>query len=114
MIQDINNCLESNNNNKYIYNNLINIDDNLNEKENNENSEISDNELLSSYNSLNLKEQNPIIYYKKRGKKQIKNRFNSEMNKENINKKKYSLNNANLNNHQRHYLKLSECLQFNY
>ena len=115
MIKDINNCLESNNNNKYIYNNLINIDDNLNEKENNENSEISDNELLSSYNSLNLKEQNPIkIYYKKRGKKQIKNRFNSEMNKENINKKKFSLNNANLNNHQRHYLKLSECLQFNY
>ena len=128
-IKDINNCLESNNNinnNNYKYN-LINIEDNIKinnnfnkEKEDmdtDENNEISENELLSSYNSANLSIQNPTkIYYKKMGKKNFKNRFISEDGKENeneFNNEKISVNNINLNSHHHHYLKLSECFQFN-
>ena len=115
MIQDINNCLESNNNNNnnnnnfnkshIIYNNLINI-------KNEEESE--DNEMLSSYNSLNLESQVPVnIYYKKIGKKIIKNRFNSDMGLNNIKNKRHNVNNETLDKYNQHYLKLSECFQFN-
>ena len=134
MIQDINNCLESNNNmNNNFYspkynNNLLNIDDNINIKNdnynNNENYEDEDdetsekeNELLSSYNSASLNDQNQVnIYYKKKRSNHIINKFKSEFGNENRNKiktKKNSFIIDNLNNHHRHYLKLSECLQFN-
>ena len=123
MIQDINNSLESNNNfnnnnfNKshIIYNNLINIDDNniKNEEEN------EDNDMLSSYNSLNLENQVPInIYYKKIGKKIIKNKFDSDkgLNNKNQRHNVINVNNVNketLDKYNQHYLKLSECFQFN-
>ena len=123
MIQDINNSLESNNNfnnnnfNKshIIYNNLINIDDNniKNEEEN------EDNDMLSSYNSLNLGNQVPVnIYYKKIGKKIIKNKFDSDKGLNNINQRHnvINVNNVNketLDKYNQHYLKLSECFQFN-
>ena len=118
MIQDINNSLESNNNfNKshIIYNNLINIDDNniKNEEEN------EDNDMLSSYNSLNLENQVPVnIYYKKIGKKIIKNKFDSDkgLNNKNQRHNVINVNNANketLDKYNQHYLKLSECFQFN-
>ena len=110
-IQDINNCLESNNDFNYnksqiIYDNLINI-----EKNDEENSE---NDMLSSYNSINV-EQGPVnVYYKKIGKKIAKNRFNSEMGENNRYKnKKHSIINTNLDKYHQHYLKLSECFQFN-
>ena len=110
-IQDINNCLESNNDFNYnksqiIYDNLVNI-----EKNDEENSE---NDMLSSYNSINL-EQGPVnVYYRKIGKKIVKNRFNSEMGEKNRYKnKKHSINNTNLDKYHQHYLKLSECFQFN-
>ena len=105
MIQDINNCLESNNiynKSHIIYNNMKNDEEN------------SDNELLSSYNSINLENQVPLnIYYKKIGKKIIKNRFSSEIGKEDIKNKRHNLNNETLNKYNQHYLKLSECFQFN-
>ena len=123
MIQDINNSLESNNNfnnnnfNKshILYNNLINIDDNniKNEEEN------EDNDMLSSYNSLNLENQVPInIYYKKIGKKIIKNKFDSDkgLNNKNQRHNVINVNNVNketLDKYNQHYLKLSECFQFN-
>ena len=123
MIQDINNSLESNNNfnnnnfNKshIIYNNLINIDDNniKNEEEN------EDNDMLSSYNSLNLENQVPVnIYYKKIGKKIIKNKFDSDkgLNNKNQRHNVINVNNVNketLDKYNQHYLKLSECFQFN-
>ena len=124
MIQDINNSLESNNNfnnnnfNKshIIYNNLINIDDNniKNEEEN------EDNDMLSSYNSLNLENQVPVnIYYKKIGKKIIKNKFDSDKglnNNKNQRRNVINVNNVNketLDKYNQHYLKLSECFQFN-
>ena len=123
MIQDINNSLESNNNfnnnnfNKshIIYNNLINIDDNniKNEEEN------EDNDMLSSYNSLNLENQVPFnIYYKKIGKKIIKNKFDSDkgLNNKNQRYNVINVNNVNketLDKYNQHYLKLSECFQFN-
>ena len=123
MIQDINNSLESNNNfnnnnfNKshIIYNNLINIDDNniKNEEEN------EDNDMLSSYNSLNLDNQVPVnIYYKKIGKKIIKNKFDSDkgLNNKNQRHNVINVNNVNketLDKYNQHYLKLSECFQFN-
>ena len=123
MIQDINNSLESNNNfnnnnfNKshIIYNNLINIDDNniKNEEEN------EDNDMLSSYNSLNLGNQVPVnIYYKKIGKKIIKNKFDSDkgLNNKNQRHNVINVNNVNketLDKYNQHYLKLSECFQFN-
>ena len=123
MIQDINNSLESNNNfnnnnfNKshIIYNNLINIDDNniKNEEEN------EDNDMLSSYNSLNLENQVPVnIYYKKIGKKIIKNKFDSDkgLNNKNQRYNVINVNNVNketLDKYNQHYLKLSECFQFN-
>ena len=124
MIQDINNSLESNNyfnnNNNFnkshiIYNNLINIDDNniKNEEEN------EDNDMLSSYNSLNLENQVPInIYYKKIGKKIIKNKFDSDkgLNNKNQRHNVINVNNVNketLDKYNQHYLKLSECFQFN-
>ena len=131
MIQDINNCLESNNNmNNNFYspqynNNLLNIDDNINIKNdnynNNENedddSSEKENELLSSYNSASLNDQNQVnIYYKKKRSNHIINKFKSEFGNENRNKikeKKNSFIIDNFNNHHRHYLKLSECLQFN-
>ena len=131
MIQDINNCLESNNNlNNNFYspqynNNLLNIkcntnikNDNYNNNENeDEESSEKENELLSSYNSASLNDQNQVnIYYKKKRSNHIINKFKSEFGNENRNKikeKKSSFNNDNLNNHHRHYLKLSECLQFN-
>ena len=123
MIQDINNSLESNNNfnnnnfNKshIIYNNLINIDDNniKNEEEN------EDNDMLSSYNSLNIENQVPVnIYYKKIGKKIIKNKFDSDkgLNNKNQRHNVINVNNVNketLDKYNQHYLKLSECFQFN-
>ena len=118
MIQDINNSLESNNNfNKshIIYNNLINIDDNniKNEEEN------EDNDMLSSYNSLNLGNQVPVnIYYKKIGKKIIKDKFDSDkgLNNKNQRHNVINVNNVNketLDKYNQHYLKLSECFQFN-
>ena len=124
MIQDINNSLESNNyfnnNNNFnkshiIYNNLINIDDNniKNEEEN------EDNDMLSSYNSLNLENQVPVnIYYKKIGKKIIKNKFDSDkgLNNKNQRHNVINVNNVNketLDKYNQHYLKLSECFQFN-
>ena len=123
MIQDINNSLESNNNfnnnnfNKshIIYNNLINIDDNniKNEEEN------EDNDMLSSYNSLNIENQVPVnIYYKKIGKKIIKNKFDSDKGLNNKNQRHniINVNNVNketLDKYNQHYLKLSECFQFN-
>ena len=123
MIQDINNSLESNNNfnnnnfNKshIIYNNLINIDDNniKNEEENEEN------DMLSSYNSLNIENQVPVnIYYKKIGKKIIKNKFDSDkgLNNKNQRHNVINVNNVNketLDKYNQHYLKLSECFQFN-
>ena len=118
MIQDINNSLESNNNfNKshIIYNNLINIDDNniKNEEEN------EDNDMLSSYNSLNLENQVPVnIYYKKIGKKIIKNKFDSDkgLNNKNQRHNVINVNNVNketLDKYNQQYLKLSECFQFN-
>ena len=123
MIQDINNSLESNNNfnnnnfNKshILYNNLINIDDNniKNEEEN------EDNDMLSSYNSLNLENQVPVnIYYKKIGKKIIKNKFDSDkgLNNKNQRHNVINVNNVNketLDKYNQHYLKLSECFQFN-
>ena len=123
MIQDINNSLESNNNfnnnnfNKshIIYNNLINIDDNniKNEEEN------EDNDMLSSYNSLNLENHVPVnIYYKKIGKKIIKNKFDSDkgLNNKNQRHNVINVNNVNketLDKYNQHYLKLSECFQFN-
>ena len=123
MIQDINNSLESNNkfnNNNFnkshiLYNNLINIDDNniKNEEEN------EDNDMLSSYNSLNLENQVPInIYYKKIGKKIIKNKFDSDkgLNNKNQRHNVINVNNVNketLDKYNQHYLKLSECFQFN-
>ena len=123
MIQDINNSLESNNNfnnnnfNKshILYNNLINIDDNniKNEEEN------EDNDMLSSYNSLNLENQVPInIYYKKIGKKIIKDKFDSDkgLNNKNQRHNVINVNNVNketLDKYNQHYLKLSECFQFN-
>ena len=118
MIQDINNSLESNNNfNKshIIYNNLINIDDNniKNEEEN------EDNDMLSSYNSLNLENQVPVnIYYKKIGKKIIKDKFDSDkgLNNKNQRHNVINVNNVNketLDKYNQHYLKLSECFQFN-
>ena len=121
MIQDINNSLESNNNfnnnnfNKshIIYNNLINIDDNniKNEEEN------EDNDMLSSYNSLNLENQVPInIYYKKIGKKIIKNKFDSDKELNHNKNRRRNVNNVNketLDKYNQHYLKLSECFQFN-
>ena len=121
MIQDINNSLESNNNfnnnnfNKshIIYNNLINIDDNniKNEEEN------EDNDMLSSYNSLNIENQVPVnIYYKKIGKKIIKNKFDSDKELNNNKNRRRNVNNVNketLDKYNQHYLKLSECFQFN-
>ena len=123
MIQDINNSLESNNNfnknnfNKshITYNNLINIDDNniKNEEEN------EDNDMLSSYNSLNLENHVPVnIYYKKIGKKIIKNKFDSDkgLNNKNQRHNVINVNNVNketLDKYNQHYLKLSECFQFN-
>ena len=124
MIQDINNSLESNNyfnnNNNFnkshiIYNNLINIDDNniKNEEEN------EDNDMLSSYNSLNIENQVPVnIYYKKIGKKIIKNKFDSDkgLNNKNQRHNVINVNNVNketLDKYNQHYLKLSECFQFN-
>ena len=117
MIQDINHCLESNNNNNFninkshiIYNNLINIDNNnINNEEQN-----SDNDMLSSYNSLNLENQVPInIYFKKIGKKIVKNRFNSDMGLDSFKNKRHNVNNETLDKYNQHYLKLSECFQFN-
>ena len=122
MIQDINNSLESNNyfnnNNNFnkshiIYNNLINIDDNniKNEEEN------EDNDMLSSYNSLNIENQVPVnIYYKKIGKKIIKNKFDSDKGLNNNKNQRRNVNNVNketLDKYNQHYLKLSECFQFN-
>jgi hypothetical protein len=131
MIQDINNCLESNNNininiHSFSNNKLLNIEDDVNIKsdyidmnayeKDDENEESSENELLSSYNSASLNNQKPTIYFKKKGKKQIKSNFQSEFEKDNTNKinnTKFKVNNDNSNNQHRHYLKLSECLQLN-
>ena len=130
MIQDIDNCLESNNNinnniDSFSNNKLLNIEDDINIKsdyidmndheKNDENEESSENELLSSYNSDSSNNQKPPIYFKK-GKKHIKSNFQSEFEKDNTNKinnKKFKVNNDNSNNQNRHYLKLSECLQLN-
>ena len=136
MIQDINNCLESNNTmninsnyNSHTYNknSLINIADNTNIKNHYsdikdnediyEDEEISENEFLSSYSSESLNNQNPSkIYHKKRDKKHIKNNFVSEFekgNNYNINNNKYNVSNAFSDSQNRHYLKLSECFQLN-
>ena len=134
IIKDINDCLDSNNNININYNihtfnhkNLLNIDDlNINndynhitDDENEEKEDISDNELLSSYNSNNLNNKNLTkVYHKKRGNTDINIRLLSDIEKENIYKnmnKKYKSNNSNMKkrHHHRHYLKLSECFQFN-
>ena len=134
IIKDINDCLDSNNNININYNihtfnhkNLLNIDDlNINndynhitDDENEEKEDISDNELLSSYNSNNLNNKNLTkAYHKKRGNTDINIRLLSDIEKENIYKnmnKKYKSNNSNMKklHHHRHYLKLSECFQFN-
>ena len=130
MIQDINNCLESNDNLNNFYspqnnNNLLNIIDNNDIKNDNynnngnEDDEISEkeNELLSSYNSASLDNQNQVnIYYKKKNCKNVKNKLKTDFDNENrhkIKENKNNFNNNNFSNHHRHYLKLSECLQFN-
>ena len=130
MLENINNCLESNinmdnyNSHNYNHNKLLNIVDNFNIKsdynknyEDEEKEEISENELLSSYNSTNLNNENLKVYHKIIGKKQINDNFNSGIKNEHAykkdnNEKKY--NNQNLKQHRHHhYLKLSECFQFN-
>ena len=134
MIEDINNCLEPNNNinihNKYNSNNLLNFNSIPNIKKNInyikyedakklEDDEISENELLSSYNSLNIfnNANKENIYHKKSAKKDSK-KLNFRLETDDIPEQKFnnehhSFINSSNNNHHPHYLKLSDFFQFN-